>query len=150
MASAQQRKAIGARIKELRLLSGLTQATIAEYLGVSVRTYQSWQGGTHIPSEEHLDRLADYHDVPVAYLIAGEGPEATDLRTQIGRLTRAVPYDLTDRLTRVEQMLDAVYDLLEAVVAQRGAERAATSEPAASKEGPPATGQTRATGAQPQ
>lgn len=36
-------------IKDIRLKSGLTQATFAQYMGVSVKTVEAWEAGRNHP-----------------------------------------------------------------------------------------------------
>lgn len=47
------------RIKELRLAANLTQAKIAEFMGVTQSTVSQWEAGTAFPSAAKLPRLAE-------------------------------------------------------------------------------------------
>lgn len=38
-------------LKRLRITSGMTQATMAEFIGVSMNTYVNWELGLNEPSE---------------------------------------------------------------------------------------------------
>lgn len=46
-------------IKEMRTASGMTQQTFAEYLGVSKRAVESWEGGKR-ECAEYLLQLIEY------------------------------------------------------------------------------------------
>jgi transcriptional regulator with XRE-family HTH domain len=46
-------------LKELRLLSGLTQEEVARQVGVSSLTYRRWEYGDVIPNAKHITKLAD-------------------------------------------------------------------------------------------
>ena len=52
--------AIGRRLLTLRTLSGLTQANLAERVGVSKRSILKWESGAAYPNEAHLRRLLAY------------------------------------------------------------------------------------------
>lgn len=45
------------KLKSLRIISGYTQAEIAEELDVTLRAYQNWEYGTHVPSQKNLRKL---------------------------------------------------------------------------------------------
>ncbi len=49
--------AFGQRMLTLRTALGLTQAGLAEQLGVSVRAVVGWEGGSSYPSAEHLQQV---------------------------------------------------------------------------------------------
>ena len=56
-------------IRSLRIDNGYTQKKIAEYLGVSQNTYSQYEIGVlHYPIEV-LEKLADFYDVSVDYLL---------------------------------------------------------------------------------
>ena len=57
------------RMQELRKRQNKTQKEIAEYLGITLRTYQYYEGGGHRPDLETVVALADLFDVTVDYLI---------------------------------------------------------------------------------
>ena len=53
----------------LRKQKKVRQKDVAEYLGVAVRTIQSYEYGDREPSIETLIKLADYFDVTLDYLM---------------------------------------------------------------------------------
>ena len=59
------------------------QPRMAELLGVTLRTYQDWEGGNRVPSWRNLEEIAAKLNVPVSELVgdaetaAEEQPEAT-------------------------------------------------------------------------
>lgn len=57
------------RLRELRTVHGLSQKVIADYLGCSTVVYSRYETGSREPSTETLERLADYYNVTVDYLI---------------------------------------------------------------------------------
>ena len=70
----QQRREMGARIKELREARGLTQQHIADAVGVTLRQYQFWQAGDNIPGQAHLEKLAAIFDVTPTHILRGTTP----------------------------------------------------------------------------
>lgn len=64
------------RLKDIRANSRMKQREAAEYLGVSLRTYQGYEMGRSEPSIQKLIALADYFDVTLDYLM-GRTDECT-------------------------------------------------------------------------
>ena len=61
-------KIIANKIKELRMLRGITQKQLAETIGVQPVTLQRFEYGTVRPSLDTLIALADYFGVSIDYL----------------------------------------------------------------------------------
>ena len=57
------------RLKETRVLCGLTQRQIAETLHISQPSYIRYENGSSEPTLENLAKLADILDVSVDYLL---------------------------------------------------------------------------------
>ncbi|MGN6356479.1 MAG: helix-turn-helix domain-containing protein [Novosphingobium sp.] len=74
-AAAEPRSSVGggfgAKLLRLRKDRGLTQAALAEQLGVSKPTVWAWEQGKARPVESRMDLLADALDVPVSELLIG-------------------------------------------------------------------------------
>ena len=74
---------IGSFLKELRKEKGLTQERLAEQLGVSNRTVSRWETGSNMPDIGMLVELADFYEVGIAEIIAGERKgESVDRETR--------------------------------------------------------------------
>lgn len=71
------------RLKAARTAKGLKQREAAEYLQITVRSYQQYEGGVRRPSFEALAALAVYLDVTTDYLL---GLSDTPQPTQGGSL----------------------------------------------------------------
>ena len=56
-------------IRNLRVDNGYTQKKIAEYLGVSQNTYSQYEIGVLNYPIEVLEKLADFYNVSVDYLL---------------------------------------------------------------------------------
>ena len=57
------------RLQELRRERHVTQKSMAEFLGIQMRSYQSYEGGDRRPDYEKLVALADYFGVTTDYLL---------------------------------------------------------------------------------
>lgn len=66
----QQR--IGSFLKQLRREQGLTQAQIAERLGVTNRSVSRWETGRNLPDFDLLLQLAQLYGVGAAEILEGE------------------------------------------------------------------------------
>lgn len=68
------------RLKALRLQRGLLQKEVAEKIGVDRTTYVKYEKGSSDPNFEILQRLADYFNVTIDYLLGYKGySEMSDL-----------------------------------------------------------------------
>lgn len=61
---------IGQAIKELRVKKNMTQAALAERVGMSVNAVSSWELGKTFPPNESIKRLCEAFEVPQSYLLA--------------------------------------------------------------------------------
>lgn len=57
------------RLKTLRKEKGLTQKQIADHFNTSPQSYAQWEKGTRTPSQKSLEKLSDFFDVSVDYLL---------------------------------------------------------------------------------
>lgn len=57
------------RLKQVRKAHKQTQAQIADYLGIPLRTYQNYEREVNDPDSSVLCKLADYYDVTLDYLL---------------------------------------------------------------------------------
>ena len=115
---------VGKRIRQRRLLLGMTQQTLADAVGVSFQQLQKYERGTNRVGAGTLFDLARVLDVPVSYFFAAIGSEGPsddpfqrrhDLMAGEEGLSLVTAYfTITDR--RVRQRL---HDLVRAV-AERG------------------------------
>ena len=85
-----------ANLKRLRMAKGLSQASMAEQLGVSGPSISGWEKGRARPKEDRLSDLANLLGVPVSQLLVDPQPDMIhDLidtsRDQIARATGVAP-----------------------------------------------------------
>jgi transcriptional regulator with XRE-family HTH domain len=63
---------IAGRIKHLRERKGNPpQPTVANAMGVALRTYQNWEAGDAIPRHGNLEALAAYYEVSEEWVLTG-------------------------------------------------------------------------------
>ena len=60
---------LGERLKMLRKEKRMTQPELAELLEQSLRAYQYYESGHHVPELSNLIALADFYDVSLDYLV---------------------------------------------------------------------------------
>ncbi len=63
---------VGQFLKTLRNEKSITQAELAEILGVSNRSISRWENGTTMPDFDLLIELAKYYEVEVGEILDGE------------------------------------------------------------------------------
>lgn len=68
-------KAMGRKIRQLRLRYELRQVDAAAFFRVSVNTWSQWEKGKVMPTPENLYSLACVFDVPVDELLVGNRDE---------------------------------------------------------------------------
>ena len=76
--SAQPRPSIGGRIAAARGVRGLSQARLADHMGVTRSAVAQWESDVTVPAMNKLRRLADVLQCDAAWLMgdAAAGPEA--------------------------------------------------------------------------
>ena len=66
------KKELGERIRVARKSRNMTQAVLAEVVGVKLSTIGMWENGLREPNLDTIEALADIFNVPMNYLINGE------------------------------------------------------------------------------
>ena len=62
-------KGIGQMIRLARIKKGMTQADLAETIGVSQGAVGQWENGMTIPRPKHIVRLSSLLEIPVDELL---------------------------------------------------------------------------------
>ena len=60
------------RLKELRQQKNLTQAKVADSLGITQQSYARWENGKVTPTPEKLSKIAKFYGVTTDYLLEGQ------------------------------------------------------------------------------
>jgi transcriptional regulator with XRE-family HTH domain len=128
----QQRVEIGQRIRELRETSPHTNESIAEHVGVGVRSVANWISGTTGITYANAKKVAELFEVDVRWLWDGkERPDDTDF---LGKLSAATPP------AELRAVLESLEELRKRQAAFEAWLRAEFSILRASQELPPKTG----------
>lgn len=98
MQTLKSTSTIGARIRAVRLRTGLPQDQFASALGYSKRSLVSWEADAAEPPIAILGKLREVYDIDPEWIVLGEDYEP---RTYFG------PVDW-DRLDRLARDIDAV------------------------------------------
>lgn len=61
-------------LRSIRMEKGYKQREVAEHLGIQLRSYQAYEGGTREPSIDVLIALADYFQVTLDALVGRSAP----------------------------------------------------------------------------
>ena len=87
--TADNKKLIGARIKELRRKAGLTQEQLAERVGLDARHLSRLEVGKHFPSLDSLELLAKELQAPLVEFFQFPSDEApAALRTYLTQFAK--------------------------------------------------------------
>lgn len=70
------------RIKQLRKEKGLTQTELARALGISGATVAMWETGKRRPSFEMMEKLTDFFDKNLGYLIGDSDDDVSPTPTE--------------------------------------------------------------------
>ena len=60
------------RLKELRQQKNLTQAKVADSLGITQQSYARWENRKVTPTPEKLSKIANFYGVTTDYLLEGK------------------------------------------------------------------------------
>ena len=117
--SKTNRSAFGTRIHTLREQASLSQAEIAEKLGISQQSYAKWERRDVALSVAQLEQLATIFTVPVTAFFAPELTEPLKPRGPVGRAKKA--FEAVSQLPRNQQT--TILSMVESVVNARHRER---------------------------
>lgn len=81
------------RLKELREEKRISQAALAKILGISQSAVGAWESGVNKPEYSLLEKLAEYFDVSVDYLMC----KSDNRQPQIDDDINAILQELKDR-----------------------------------------------------
>ena len=110
--SKTKRSAFGTRIHTLREQAKVSQAEVAEKLGISQQSYAKWERRDVALSVAQLEQLATIFNVPVTAFFARELTEPLKPRGPVGRAKKA--FEAVSQLPRNQQT--TILSLVESVV----------------------------------
>lgn len=68
----KERILMGERLKSLRVSANKTQKEVADFVGVSIAVYSSYENDTREPSLSTVTKLADYYRKTIDFLVTGK------------------------------------------------------------------------------
>jgi transcriptional regulator with XRE-family HTH domain len=68
---------VGGRIRQARLVIGMTQEALADKLGITFQQVQKYEKGWNRVSASRLEAIAEHVQRPVAWFFEGGGPQGT-------------------------------------------------------------------------
>ena len=118
MQSEEQRKAFGARLKELRNLKRWTQKEVAARIGLQLSQFNKDESGMHVPPADKIIALAELFSTTTDYLLTGLATDAAPItHTRLMERFRALA-----QCQQAEQ--EAVIRLIDAVIVKHRVESA--------------------------
>jgi len=108
---------LGGRIARARADLGLSPEELAMRIGVKATTVAKWERGQSEPRSNRLMTLAGILNVPMAWLMAGEGTEAAPCQPEPADGTDAITSKL-QRALALQQDLAALLNEVSADVAR--------------------------------
>ncbi len=114
---------VGARVRQRRVLQGMTQTNLADALGLTFQQVQKYELGTNRISASRLHDLSRVFDVPINYFFEDMSPEVAASSLAIkgrGKAKKLPSYEL-DPMTTQETMslVRAYYKINDAGVRKR-------------------------------
>ena len=92
-ASKSMAQRIGARIRQIRKASGITQAELAERAGMDNMTISRLENGARAPSLDQLERLSTVFTVPISHFLNEEEHPASSRGREIASLLSSLDND---------------------------------------------------------
>lgn len=115
---------LGDRLKRLR--GKRTQSEVAKSLGITRARYSHYENGRNEPDTEMLQKLADYYQVTVDYLLNGDdndGKKETDLIDLLEEIKKR-PYYIDPKTGRIRQIPERkariIADIIEDFLKEEG------------------------------
>lgn len=79
---------------------GVTAYRVCKSTGITTATISNWKAGRYTPKQEKMQKIADYFDVSLEYLMTGKESDRKE-----SELTSRDERDIKDILANTEQLL---------------------------------------------
>ncbi len=96
--------ALGDVIKDLRLKMGLNQQQLCDVLSIEQSTLANYENNRRTPKPDMLNKLADYFDVTVDYLLEREPRSSATLIAEVKAKSNSMPHDADISTEEVEAL----------------------------------------------
>ena len=98
------------RIKQLRKKKGVSQAELAEQIGVKTNTVSTWERGTRKPDFEALDLLSDYFEVSFEYILGSSNKEEARVKPTQKELDTLALSSIADEIKEITEKYSRLSD----------------------------------------
>ena len=108
MTDEEQKKIFANNLSEYMALNGKQQIDVSRELGINAPTLNMWCKGKYTPKQDKLQKIADFFNVSVDYLMTGKEPEQ-DFSDESAHLIAQIRKDteLSDALKKYFGLSDA-------------------------------------------
>lgn len=95
-------------LRRLRTEKGISQQTVADYLGITRQAYSNYENGNRAPDTENLLKLAEFFGVSVDNIL--RGPEKVPAPTLTAKDQRDIARDLEKLKADLESADSLMFD----------------------------------------
>ena len=81
---------------------GITAYRVAKDTGVTTATLTSWKQGKYTPKPEKLQKIADYFNVPLSYLMTGNEEQESSTPVLTSRDERDISKTVNDLMEKLD------------------------------------------------
>lgn len=108
MPKSENNKAVGNRIRQLRIEKNMLAKDVAKIVGVLPSTYSRWEKGSNSP-HKYIEKLSQIFNVSTDFILKGEESEADKQRNIIkvpvlGRVAAGIPIEAIQEVEDWEEM----------------------------------------------
>ncbi len=93
-------------LKIIRKKKGLTQESVATYLGIATNTYSQYESGKRQPNIEILKKLSRYYNISIDSLVSGK----VDLNSSHNSIAKKLSSLDQEKLTKITGYIDTISD----------------------------------------
>lgn len=103
------------RLKELRQAKKLTQQELADYMQITRRGYQKWESGESQIKPDKAQRLADFFNVPIGFLLGFEDDYYKELFFESDKhaYERFIFYLIFQDIHLSDKQIENIYDTIQ-------------------------------------
>ena len=98
------KKAVGSRIKNIRLKKGHTLKSFGELFGATKSNTQKWESGFSLPNKKRLVTISEYGNITLEELLYGFDEDIQRVYVAASRLSEK------DRLKLVKKIMESIID----------------------------------------
>ena len=110
--STQEGETLGDRIRNLRIIHGMSQDDLAKAVGVSNRTVSTWERDARMPRMGPIEKMVKLFNVSKPYLMLGQKDEksptavTSEASEEFIKLAKKIQSLPSDKQTIILQLID--------------------------------------------